>query len=212
MANNHRLINNKWYPRVTHMLGAVLNKGVYFDNWLKTNGWNSERLAMKAADSGTKVHNICEALQKKGKASLKDCDEAEYKKIRGFVNWVKDENVKLKEAELVVHDDQCCGRFDILCEIEGKLYIVDIKSGAGIYDSHRYQVAFYSKAWNSVQPGIATPALLHLKSTTKKGYQFIKVDYEPAIKGYEACYELYKLGGHPLEPKSSFDIPKTIKM
>lgn len=218
----HRLINNKWAVRVTHMLSQVNAKGKGFEYFLKKYGEQADEIAHKAAESGTKVHKVCEHIIKKriedreSRIEIKPkewaLDKTEILKLKGFLNFIADYEPTFKDSEIDVCDGQCSGRADIVCEIKGEPYIVDIKCGSSLWDDHYMQVSFYCKAYTPEQPGLFRPAILHLKDSTKKGYQFTTIDYEKWVKGYELSYQMYVLRGFPLEPAKEDEEPEVLTL
>jgi hypothetical protein len=51
--------NGKYYPSITYVLGTY-PKGSYFEDWLKKVGYSSEYIVKKAAEQGTKTHEMIE--------------------------------------------------------------------------------------------------------------------------------------------------------
>jgi len=115
----------------------------------------------KAADIGSYVHQFCEEYS--------DCLNAdvafEYMEtklgevpdnmekqvnhgIKGFVEWLTNEGVKILSAEKIVYSRKhgYTGRYDALVEHKGKKYLVDYKTSNGIYNEHYYQASAYLKA------------------------------------------------------------------
>jgi hypothetical protein len=51
--------NDKYYPSITRVLQCY-PKGKFFEGWLKDVGWSAEHIARRAAETGTKTHDLIE--------------------------------------------------------------------------------------------------------------------------------------------------------
>jgi hypothetical protein len=51
--------NGEYYPSITHVLGSY-PKGKHFEEWLKNMGRSADYIVRKAAEDGTKVHEMIE--------------------------------------------------------------------------------------------------------------------------------------------------------
>jgi len=49
--------NGEYYPSITHVLGSY-PKGKHFEEWLKNMGRSADYIVRKAAEDGTKVHEM----------------------------------------------------------------------------------------------------------------------------------------------------------
>lgn len=182
----------EFVPSVTWICESY-PKGVVFFKWLASKGWDeSEALKEAAADKGNKVHQAVACLIN-GKTIKMDSkfpnDEGkeeeltleEYDCIISFVDWVKEAKPKFLESEFVVWGAGYAGTVDILCEIGGKTYIVDLKTSQYIWPSHELQVSAYLHALpperdteESFPPHLA---ILQLGfRLNKKRYKFTEID------------------------------------
>lgn len=68
--------------------------------------------------------------------------------MNAFDTWIAEKKPEFLESEFFVYSKKKHhgGTCDALVRIDGKLYILDYKSGKGIYTSHLYQTASYFKA------------------------------------------------------------------
>ena len=72
--------------------------------------------------------------------------------LQGYLNalqsWWLTHNLKTIKTELEVYSDtlMVAGRLDYLCEIEGKQWLIDFKTGRQIYKEVGLQLAFYKYA------------------------------------------------------------------
>lgn len=70
------------------------------------------------------------------------------KSVEQFLSWVSIYNVKFLASEQMVYSKQYrfCGTLDAICTIDGKMYIVDLKTSSGIYSEYYMQTAAYRYA------------------------------------------------------------------
>lgn len=209
----------RYYPRITHLLSKVIDKGEGFNQWLKSYGSRCDDIAQQASNKGSLVHKACASLLEKGEiySSAYDLEESSFKMITGFKNFLKDSGAKPFKSEVEVCDGQCSGRYDLLLKLpDNKYMLTDIKTGTSIYNTHYLQIMFYLKCVKVMHPDFEIiPTILHLKDNTKKGYQCVEFTPEEITsytKGYELTYELYKILGYSLEPKKSYELPSKIKL
>jgi len=111
----------------------------------------------KAAESGTGVHALIEDIIKAwikpdGIFVKEQLDRAWQDtlptQVQHFVDWARKNNVKFLECEKVVYSKSLflAGTYDFKCEIDGKIFIGDIKTSSGIYGLEPFmQTAAYEK-------------------------------------------------------------------
>lgn len=106
-----------------------------------------------AGQAGTDVHAIIEEIIKKsiGDSSwdmsfASSGNEVIDSQVRHFLTWAKDKNVKFLASELRMYSKKlfCAGTADFICEIDGKLYVGDVKTSSGIYPEHFIQASAYA--------------------------------------------------------------------
>ncbi len=98
-----------------------------------------------AGDWGSRVHNACEEWCKTGVTPSPEEDI--YESVMNFVNFISDNGFKVLDTERPVWSKEWWmgGIFDLVLEKDGKVYIADIKTSSGIYDSHFIQMGGYYK-------------------------------------------------------------------
>lgn len=153
----------------------------------------------QAADVGTFIHDYAEAFAnyKLGKCACPEVPDIETAMphlpasrvnemqeqvengITGFLNWVKEHNVEYLHAEYFVynHDDGYAGKTDAIVKVDGKLTLLDYKTGKRVYSSHRYQAAGYYLAvqHDAIHPE-QTAILLFNKETGEFTYEVYSED------------------------------------
>lgn len=95
-----------------------------------------------------------------------------------FVKWAEDNKVKFLASEQRVYSRKYWygGTFDILCEKNGQMFIVDIKTGSGIYPEHFFQMGGYQIAIEELQ-GFPAKINGHLVLNIKKDGTFDQREY-----------------------------------
>ena len=167
--------NEKYYPSVTYIL-QYFPKNKFFENWLKDVGHNADIIAKKAADEGTLVHETIERYLNgeeiswvNSKGNARYSLEA-WKMILKFVDFWTTHKPKLIKAEEHLFSDKYAyaGTADIICEINGEIWVLDIKTSNSLHTSYDLQLASYLQAWNECYEEKATRAgILWLKSKSR---------------------------------------------
>jgi len=213
----------QWKPSVTTFIGGVLNKGVGYDTWL--GNANSYKEACKdrdiAAERGTTVHNLCEELIVEGKLTIPEdilflFGDAVSKRVMSFAFWYDQyrPEVVTTEYKLYHPDVPYSGTPDIVAYVNGKLSIIDIKTGAP-YPSHHLQLTAYKILWDTIFPEFPIEATYGLY--LKDGW-ISKV--EPMFKKFphlsdelDATFALWKWmnGGKPW-PKDKYPVKTSFSL
>ncbi len=139
-------------------------------------------LLKASAEYGTAVHAEIDSYVKKRKNDPNTEIKTEYEEVRNFFDFVeKIYKVDPIDGErvIIVYDPDgkpfACGRFDMLCNVNGELTLADIKTTSTIHrQSVTAQLNLY--ATGALQCGYITPeqysklklAAIHLKKSTSK--------------------------------------------
>ena len=211
----------KYYPSVTTVL-SYFPKGKFFETWLKDVGANADIIMRRAGNEGTQVHEAIEAYLKgeeihwldqwgKTKYSLKV-----WQMILKFVEFWETHKPTLVESEVHVFSDELkiAGTADLILEIDGELWMVDIKTSNYLHDSYDLQLACYTQAWNeNFERPIDRMGILWLKASTRgeskkegiiqgKGWQ-LKESSTPLEEGkriFQHLYEIYLIKQPNVKP------------
>ena len=177
----------EFVPSVTWIAGYY-PKGIAFYKWLAQKGWDeAEAIKTAAGDKGSKVHfAITDLLAGKevamdgkylNKTSGKEEELTleEYECLMSFVDWFKKTKPKVLANELVVFNEEYgyAGTIDLIAEIDGEKYIIDVKTGANIWPEHELQISAYLHG----QPEKHKLALLQLGyKRNKNGWKFTEIE------------------------------------
>lgn len=106
-----------------------------------------------AGEAGTTVHAEIEAyinycLQHEGWAVplLNELDKEVAPQTNEFVSWALKYGVKFFASELKLYSEKlwCAGTADFICEINGKMYVGDVKTSSAIYPEFFIQASAYA--------------------------------------------------------------------
>jgi hypothetical protein len=177
-------------PSVTSVLDVGFPKEYGLIQWFINNTAADIQAKREAAlTKGTETHKVFEYFAH-ARFNEKILTPSKREIIRGAIQWSKDMKPEMDQVEAAVCyiDDhiQTAGRVDLVCEIGGERYLVDLKTGHGIYPSYVAQLGLYATAL-----GLNKAAVL-LLTNTKKGYRFQEVDVKIGFELFEAAFRIYK--------------------
>ena len=211
--------NGEYYPSVTYVLGSY-PKGKFFEDWLKKVGYSADYIVRKAASEGTQVHEMIEAYLNGEELSFLSPIEEEpmydplvWQMFLKFVEWWEEYNPILLETEVHLFSDKLkiAGTCDLVCEIDGELWIVDFKTSNNI---QCYEECYGKKADRQ--------GILWLKSKRKKavagkmqgkGWEMVepKRSQEENIDIFTTVQKLFNLE-NPKHSPSFTEFRTTVKM
>ena len=174
--SRYYLRNGEYYPSITYVL-QYYPKGKYFEDWLKQVGNNADYIVRKAAEDGTKVHNMIESylngeelnFLSPNKQPLYDTDV--WTMFLKFVEFWETSNPTLIETEVHLFSDEfkVAGTCDMVCMINNELWVIDFKTSNHIHTIYDFQTAAYSKCYEECfGKKIDRRGLLWLKSSKRK--------------------------------------------
>jgi hypothetical protein len=176
--SRYYLRNGEYYPSVTYVL-QYYPKGKYFEDWLKQVGNNADYIARKAAEDGTKTHELCEAyLNGEELNFLSPSGDPRYdiniwQMFLRFVEFWETHKPTLIETEVHLFSDELkvAGTCDLIVEIDDELWVLDIKTSNHLHTTYDFQTAVYGKCYEECfgKP-INRRGILWLKSA-KRGFK-----------------------------------------
>lgn len=232
----------QYFPSVTWILNSY-PKGYGFMKWLGDlpSFEQSHIILEDAGRRGSKVHAGIEKLLLRQPLSIDDLvgehnqpfTAAEWQYIVLFKNWYDYYQPVIESVEQTIIDPDVGygGTVDLICLIDrgkfnknpeptGELerWIIDWKTSANIYESHKCQIASYYTAYNladfksSTESDAHRAGIVRLGSRHRVGYEFWQ-NQEGDLKHY---YDLFLNVKHiwenengKVEPKN-IDLPETI--
>jgi len=188
--------NRLFVPSVT-WITSFYPKGKGFEMWLKKMGEDADEVKMAAAEKGSRIHKACvdlidgktvkmDSVYTDDEGEDKELTLEEFEAVMSFVDFCKEYKPEFIDREFVVWSDEhnYAGTVDILCEIGGIPYIIDLKSSQGVYSSHIIQVSAYKNAFMEglVVEGEDDPLEINLAilqlgyRKNKKRFKFNEID------------------------------------
>lgn len=173
-------IDGKRYPRVTSILGclnkpalvgwaarcvaeyAVQNKGAWIDlptlEAVKLLKGIPDSKRDKAADRGSVIHHVIDAYLKK--QSLPDFNEDEFAVALSADAFLNDHQPVIVATEVTVYSPSMhyAGTCDLFCRINGESWLLDWKTGSGVWSEYALQLHAYSVAERAIVDDFDTPA------------------------------------------------------
>jgi hypothetical protein len=204
--------NGDYYPSVTHVL-SYYPKGKWFEDWLKRVGFSADYIVKKASEEGTQVHNLIEDYLNKNELNfLTPQGRPLYSPIvwqmfLRFVEWWETYQPTLIETEVHLFSDELkvAGTCDLVCEINGELWIIDFKTSNQLSTTYDLQTAIYGKCYEECfGKKVDRYGVLWLKSTkrtfnknkmTGKGWEMYesKRSQEDNLKLFQAVKTLFDI-------------------
>jgi hypothetical protein len=98
-----------------------------------------------AADLGTAVH---EAAESGIQSVALDPNDSRRPFLQQWERWVDimRPDILLQECQVFNLTEKYAGSVDLVCDMDGESYVVDIKTGEGLYIDHAIQLCLYSLA------------------------------------------------------------------
>ena len=168
--------NGKYYPSVTYVLGYY-PKGKFFENWLKQVGFASDYIVKKAAEEGTQVHELCESYLNGEELNFLDSfgrpqyNPDVWQMFLRFVEFWETFKPTLVETEVHLFSDtlKVAGTCDLIVEINGELWLLDLKTSNQLQLTYELQTAVYGQCYEECfGKKIDRYGILWLKSSKRK--------------------------------------------
>lgn len=176
----------------------TLEAGVAYDEvqikeFAKNAQWAHRSKKDTAADTGTLIH---EWIQKyvEGKNPKMPVHEGMQTAIKAFLDWWIQQDVKLvrAEAKLCSPTLKLAGTADLVCYLNGKLTIVDWKTGSGIYPEYLLQMGAYAEMYEE-EFGERVEQVAVVNCSVKANFGKVSTTKVPQLK--KTYKQLLKLQG-----------------
>lgn len=223
---------DEFYPSVTFILSYIPKNKLFID-WIREKGEDSEIIVREAAHKGKQVHGAIEDLLKGKEINwIRESGEASYslevwQMILRFVEFWKIHQPKLEFSEIHIFSDKhgFAGTVDLVVEMFGEKWLLDIKTSNYIAPVYNYQLAAYNVAFNETfDTPITRRGILWLKANTRKedktgkkiqgkAWQLIEStkSLDDDFKSFQLFHEVFK---HecPVDKPYSELLPTTIRL
>jgi hypothetical protein len=167
--------NGEYYPSITYVL-SYYPKGKYFEDWLKKVGYSSEYIVKKASEDGTQVHEMVEdylngeTLEFLNTAGHPQYSVDVWRMFIRFVDFWETFEPKLIETEVHLFSDEykVAGTCDLVCEIGGELWVIDLKTSNHLQTTYDLQAAIYAQCYKECfGKNVDRVGILWLKSSKR---------------------------------------------
>jgi len=151
-----------------------------------------------AAEAGKTIHAWVENYINGGAVTMPD-DPQVFRAVNSFLQWAEDEKIKFIASEKIVYSKKhrFVGTLDILATKNKKNYLLDIKTGNGVYPDHYLQTSAYASA-HTEESGMEFEGRYILRLSKENEEQFMermekkmakgKLKIMPEFKPFEAIY------------------------
>ena len=216
------VVGDKYFPSVT-WIASYYPKGVAFHKWLASKGWDeAEAIKIAAGSKGSKVHRAVEDLINGIPVKMDSCyvnpktekeeelSLEEYEAIMSFVEWHRKYSPLVLGTELTVlnSDYNYAGTIDLICEMDGKVWLIDYKTGQDVWPEHELQISAYKHAY--LLSKIDELGILQLGyRRNKKGYKLTEV--QDKFELFLAAQKIWWNENEKVEPKKK-DYPMILTL
>ena len=146
--------NGEYYPSITYVLNCY-PKGKHFQDWLKKVGHSADWIVKKAAEEGTAVHELIEEyFEGKEMNFLNDYGNPKmnpeiWRMFLRFVDFWETYKPTLIETEVHLFSEELkvAGTCDLICEIDGVLWVIDFKTSNHLQTTYDLQGAAYAQCY-----------------------------------------------------------------
>lgn len=217
--------NGNYFPSATTLLEAY-PKPAQLIMWMKEVGSKADEIRDAAGKRGSSVHQLtedydngieCTLLDEYGKPRYSLDEWSMFERYVEFTQNHKPEH-HLIEQTFINSQLGFAGTIDRICTIDGKTYVLDIKTSNGIYNSYWLQLAAYRQLYDhgtlhgSGMPDIDGVAILWLNAKTRtsgkggaiqgKGWQMVsEMDTSKQWSLFQAVQQLWHAEHEDDKPK-----------
>jgi len=203
--------NGEYYPSVTYVLSCY-PKGKFFEDWLKKVGYSADFIVKKASEEGTQVHEMIEDYLNGKELKFLEHGIPMYaphvwQMFLRFVDFWEEYKPTLIEAEVHLFSDKLkiAGTCDMVCEINGELWVIDFKTSNHLQTTYDLQTAIYAKCFEECfNKKVNRTGVLWLKSSKRgpkkdkiqgKGWEMYesKRTQEENLEIYNSVRQLFNL-------------------
>jgi hypothetical protein len=204
--------DGNYFPSATTLLEAY-PKPFALIQWMKEMGSKADEIRDNAGRRGSTVHQLtedydngmdCTLLDDNGRPKYSLEEWNMFERYVEFSENHKPEHIMIEQT-IVSNKLKFAGTLDRICIIDGKRYLLDIKTSNGIYNSYWLQLAAYTQLYYTIDkdmPTIDGVAILWLNAKTRTygkngviqgpGWQMVtKDDTAPDWELFKAVQQLW---------------------
>ena len=186
---NGYVIDGLWYPRVTSIV-SIKAKPALYKFYADSPSYKASEMALrKSAEEGTQVHEAVQAIMLGKDPVVPELIVPAVDAFRKFLASTPIETVPEYVERRIWHTDhRYAGTIDVLCTLDSKFGVLDIKTSQSIYRDYNLQTAAYMAALRDAYENLETRWILRIdqlqtclrcgaKRRTKGGNIKIRIDY-----------------------------------
>lgn len=155
----YRTDTGAFIPSVTTILDAYPKTAQFYD-WLKKNGENADEIRDAAGAIGSMVHKLTEQYDAGDEVSLLGLDGridykvAEWKQFERYIDFSNKFKPEILDTEFNIVSEKLgfAGTIDRRVRLNGKVYILDIKTSGSVHDHYWLQLAAYFELYKEKFP------------------------------------------------------------
>jgi hypothetical protein len=192
-------VDVKWYPSVTRIIKATSPTPPGLIAWYAKHGVEgANQLRDEAAERGTQMHILFErymsaVLEYKGRypsfidlhtesghwvggniTDVAKLSEFHSKALMSFDAFYRQDVAEVYAVEMLLYSErhEFAGTCDLVCKLNnGKIAIVDFKSGTSVYDDYAVQLEMYRLAWNEHAEAHGWPVVTEIYNWLPKDWR-----------------------------------------
>jgi hypothetical protein len=212
--------NGELYPSVTTILQAYPKNAAFFE-WLKNVGQDADEIRDAAGKRGSNVHGltekydngeICTMLDERGYPAFTLTEWAMFSRYVDFSERFKPQHQAI-EITLLSSKEKCAGTADRVTTINGKTYLLDIKTSNSLHNHYWLQLAIYRQMLQNLSTDVDGVGILWLNAKTRtegkkgsiqgEGWQLlIKEDTSHELQLFRCTRELWIAENGDMQPKN----------
>ncbi len=197
----YKLDDGTRVPGVTTVLG-ILNKPalVKWANNLGLQGIDSTKYRDEMADIGTLAHKMILDYFNKVDTDTEDYSPKQVELaencLMSFWAWEKEHDIEVIMAEtpMVSQTLRYGGSIDCYCNLDGKMALLDFKTGKAIYPEMFYQLAAYKGLLDETGALVESTRILRIGRDADEGFEEQLVDnLDKQFELFTYCLAIYNL-------------------
>jgi hypothetical protein len=168
-------VDVKWYPSVTRIIKATSPTPPGLIAWYAKHGVEgANQLRDEAAERGTQMHILFERYMAGQTVEMTGLSEFHSKALMSFDAFFRKDVAEVYAVEMLLYSDrhEFAGTCDLVCKLNnGKIAIVDFKSGSSVYDDYAVQLEMYRLAWNEHAEAHGWPVVTEIYNWLPKDWR-----------------------------------------
>jgi hypothetical protein len=208
MCVQHIRENCDTYDEAANNLLEDSNIYLVSDSDLEKARFNYKDVSKTALTIGSAVHKAIEDYLMMGKGFPANVDDRITAGLTAFMEWFRENDIRVISVEQTVRSKYWAGTLDLLCEMNGLVYVIDFKTSKAIYPADMGpQIAAYRSTYNrdnsTIVETVQGSGILRLdKETGEPEWKDFSKRYEQDLFTFNRMVELF-FARHPILAKKA---------